>query len=76
MTTYMTDVTCQVTYQQAAAPQTGGPCGLSGHVTLQQEVGFELRQQQQGVGEQADERQRDEREADTMQTPGHTHLCV
>lgn len=71
------DDTCHVwvTYQKGS-PQTAAPRGLSGHMTVQQEVGPEFRQQQQDVGERADERQRDEREAGAAQTARHAHLCV
>lgn len=71
------DDTCHVwvTYQKGS-PQTAAPRSLSGHMTVQQEVGPEFRQQQQDVGERADERQRDEREAGAAQTARHAHLCV
>lgn len=71
----MTHVTCRATYQNGP-PQTAAPRGLPGHVTVQQEVGLELGQQQQDVGERAHEGQRDEREAGAAQTPGHAHLCA
>lgn len=75
MTTCMTHVTCGVTYQNGP-PQTAAPRRLSGHVAVQQEVGLEFRKQQQDVGERADERERQEREAGAAETAGHTHLCV
>lgn len=44
-------------YHAAGPPQAGGPGGLSGHMTLQQEVDVEFRKQQQDVGQHADDSQ-------------------
>lgn len=63
-------------YQETRTPQARGPGGLSGHMTLQQEVDVQLREQQQDVGEHADDRHGNQRHADAPQTPRHAHLSA